>query len=299
MKLLNEMKQDARPNWTASWRAGGVSPRRGTTLAAQCLAREGESRSSSSATAGARGGMRTASHSARKPVRASHTSGRESRKLSGALRSPTFTIEKPYLAIRVAGRDAKARLILNGLQLIMNPIYGGLAQPINHGEELKWMVFDLRMWKGQPAYLELLDDGPGFVAITEAWFADSPPPGERGEKVPLPELAATTNADAKKLVARIRELEAKLPELVARATMRDGTGINEHVFIRGNHKTLGVEAPRGVPRSLRQTGVREQGQRAARTGENRHRPDEPAGRARHRQPPLEAPLRRRDRPLAG
>ena len=26
--------------------------------------------------------------------------------------------------------------------------------------------------------------------------------------------------------------------------MRDGTGIDDHVFIRGSHKTLGVEAPR-------------------------------------------------------
>ena len=37
-------------------------------------------------------------------------SGREARKLSAALRSPTFTIEKPYLAVRVAGQNAQARL---------------------------------------------------------------------------------------------------------------------------------------------------------------------------------------------
>ena len=109
-------------------------------------------------------------------------SGREVRKLAGALRSPTFTIDKPYLAIRVAGREAKARVILNGLQLIQNPIYGGLAQPVNHGDELRWLVFDLRMWKGQPAYLELLDDGPGYVAVSEAWFADSPAAGRTGRE---------------------------------------------------------------------------------------------------------------------
>src|SRR5262249_13851120 len=109
-------------------------------------------------------------------------SGRESKKLRGALRSPTFTIDKPYLAVRVAGRDAKARVILNGLQLIQNPIYGGLAQAVNHGEELRWMTFDLSMWKGQTsAYLELLDDGNGYVAIAEAWFADSQPPTEAGK----------------------------------------------------------------------------------------------------------------------
>ncbi len=173
-------------------------------------------------------------------------SGLEARKLTGSLRSPTFTIDKPYFAVRVAGRSARARLILNGLQLIQDPIYGGLAQSINHGEELRWMVFDLRMWKGQPAYLELLDDGPGWVAATEAWFADAPPPSELGTKVKSPEHPVGASADVDKLVARIRELEAKLPDARRAPVMADGNGINEHVFIRGSHKNLGVEAPRAT-----------------------------------------------------
>ena len=177
-------------------------------------------------------------------------SGRESGKLAGALRSPTFTVGKPYLAARVAGRDAKARLILNGLQLIQAPIYGGLAQPVNHGEDLRWVVFDLSMWKGHTAYLELLDDGPGFVAVSEVWFADSPPPAEHGGRVPpvpsaeLP-AAFRDNTEAKKLADRVRELEAKIPTPHRGVAMRDGTGRNERVFIRGNHKSLGTEAPRG------------------------------------------------------
>ena len=61
-----------------------------------------------------------------------------------------------------------------------------------------------------------------------------------------PNLPAITNAEAKKLADRIRELEAKTPRPGRAPTMRDGNGINEHVFIRGNHKTLGVEAPRGT-----------------------------------------------------
>jgi hypothetical protein len=173
-------------------------------------------------------------------------SGSEAHKLAGALRSPTFTIDKPYLAIRIAGQSARARLVLNGLQLIQNPIYGGLAQSINHGDDLKWMVFDLRMWKGQPAYLELLDDGPGWVAISEARFADNPPPADTNMKAPLPTLPTTENAFAKKIIERIRELETKLPDPQRAPTMRDGTGLNERVFVRGNHKTPGIEAPRGT-----------------------------------------------------
>ena len=173
-------------------------------------------------------------------------SGREARKLLGALRSPTFTIQEPYLAVRVAGQSARARLILNGLQLVQAPIYGGLAQTINHGEELKWMVFDLRMWKGQPAYLELLDDGPGWFALSEAWFAAAPPPGEPGTKVQSPDLPATDKPDVKKLIDRVRELEAKIPDARRAPTMTDGDGLDERVFIRGSHKNPGVVAPRAT-----------------------------------------------------
>ena len=172
-------------------------------------------------------------------------SGREAGKLVGALRSPTFTIDKRYLVVRAAGQHARARVVLNGLQLIQAPIYGGLAQAVNHGADIRWVVFDLQMWKGQQAYLELLDDGPGFVAVTEVWFADAPPPAEPGTKVPTPDLPPNPDdPEAKKLVARIKELEAKLPEARRTPAMRDGTAVNERVFVRGSHKSLGVEAPR-------------------------------------------------------
>ncbi len=170
----------------------------------------------------------------------------ESGRLQAALRSPTFTIDKPYLAVRAAGKGAQARVILNSLELIRNPIYGGLAHGINHGEELKWVVFDLRMWKGQRAYLELLDDGPGYFAVQEVRFADTPPPAETFYKVspphgPPPPVINGEHPDRWK---KWLELEAKLPTPQRAPAMRDGTGINERVFVRGNHKTPGIEAPR-------------------------------------------------------
>ncbi|MBN9524088.1 PSD1 domain-containing protein [bacterium] len=159
-------------------------------------------------------------------------SGRETAKLAGALRSPTFVIDKQYLAVRAAGEKGRARLVLNGLQLIQNPIYGGLAQEVNKSDSLHWVVFDLKMWKGQPAYLELLDDGPGFIAVTEAWFADAPPPAAPG-RVPLPPTDDATKA-----------MEAKLPPPVFSPTIRDAAGRNEKIAVRGNQKAPGAEAPR-------------------------------------------------------
>src|SRR5438874_642638 len=65
--------------------------------------------------------------------------------------------------------------------------------------------------------------------------------------------AAQNNPDAKKLADRIRELEAKIPEPRRAPGMRDGTGRNEHVFIRGNHKTTGIEAPRAFLQAFGQS----------------------------------------------
>jgi hypothetical protein len=43
---------------------------------------------------------------------------------------------------------------------------------------------------------------------------------------------------------RQRDIEARIAPPNATPAMADGTGENEHVFIRGNHKTLGDEVPR-------------------------------------------------------
>mgnify|MGYP000050080371 CR=1 FL=1 len=170
-------------------------------------------------------------------------SGREAEALSAALRSPTFIIEHRYLVLRVAGRQAQARLILNGLQLIRDPIYGGLAKRIDHGEEFRWLVFDLHLWPGQPAYVELLDNGPGYFAIREAWFADTPPAAETGERVLRPPSAALEKDPHRRRCLEL--LEAACRNRPRAPVMRDGPGGNERLFIRGNPRQLGPEVPRG------------------------------------------------------
>ena len=47
-------------------------------------------------------------------------------KLQGVLRSPTFTIERPKIFYRLWGTGGQVRLVVDGLQLIQDPIYGGL-----------------------------------------------------------------------------------------------------------------------------------------------------------------------------
>lgn len=75
--------------------------------------------------------------------------------MPGALRSPTFTLEKDRLAVRAAGEGASIRIILDNFQLIQDPIHGRLK--INVDEpEMKTYQIDVAMWKGTKAYIEIL-----------------------------------------------------------------------------------------------------------------------------------------------
>src|SRR5262249_40379279 len=52
------------------------------------------------------------------------------------------------------------------------------------------------------------------------------------------------------LMRQFQQVEATLPQPRRALAMADGTGWDEHVFIRGNHKNLGEVAPRGFLESV-------------------------------------------------
>jgi len=76
--------------------------------------------------------------------------------LQGALRSPTFTIEKDRLLVRAAGQASEIRIIIENLQLIQDPIHGGLRKLLEQDEQGDHS-FDVSMWKGRKAYIELVN----------------------------------------------------------------------------------------------------------------------------------------------
>jgi hypothetical protein len=221
------------------------------------------------------------------PVRRIHQrglahSGLVAEKMAGAIRSPTFTIGKKKILYRVAGKGGQVRLILDGLQLIQEPIYGGLAFGVNN-PALHWHVQDVSMWAGHRAYVEVLDDGPGHVAVEQILFADDGPPTDAPLVIPTDEKQArelvmqiarqwedetlgsrpdrvlllnellradvvtrSTVGGAKPspLLDKVRQLEAALPTPRRGLALAAGTPIDEHVFIRGSHKKLGEVVPR-------------------------------------------------------
>jgi cytochrome c553 len=243
--------------------------------------------------------------------------------LQGAVRSPTFVIGKKKIHIRAAGTDVRVRLILNGLQLIQEPIYGQLAytvntkakagstssgkrpdfaSPLERNESFRWHSMDVSMWLGQRAYIEILDDGNGYAAFDQIIFSDEGPPPEAPNRLYVALLNDPANASLEQLTKtyarlagtildqweagkldeqpdaldRIHVLNAilattktegarradnnqklwqeldreyaqiglPLPAPVRGLAMTDGSPVDEHVFIRGNHKNLGEVVPR-------------------------------------------------------
>jgi cytochrome c553 len=104
-------------------------------------------------------------------------SGLVSDQLKGVLRSRTFVIEKKKILYHAAGRGAQVNLIIDNFQQIRAPIYGGLTFPID-GDRPAWHAQDVGMWVGQRAYIEIIDDGPGYAAVDRILFADDRPPAE-------------------------------------------------------------------------------------------------------------------------
>lgn len=231
-------------------------------------------------------------------------SGIGSPRLRGVLRSPAFNLDRDRLWIRVAGKDARIRLVMDEFHLIQNPIYGGLAISPAHADKFAWMEMNINMWPGHRAYLEFIDDGDGFVAIDRIVMTNGGPPpdapsptalklaqdetikspdelktrlqqllqealteGNRNQEfsnAPTAELAtwlyrdqplgtvqeclqkqpATAQGEYAQRLKTLADFEAAIPVPARAVAMTDGTPDNEHVFIRGNHKTLGEEVPR-------------------------------------------------------
>ncbi len=237
------------------------------------------------------------------PVPVAH-SGLVSSRLQGTLRSRTFVIEKPWLHVLLAGREAQFQVILAGFHLIRNPIYGHLKiQPKD--DRFRWYAVDLSKWVGQRAYLELLDLGEGYIALGGARWSDTPElpsPGEApaapeattvasgpggsapaaekllqrwacqpgslspdqarqvaallqwakraGDGSPLPKLPPEVTTQLRRLAEQKRRLDKRLRYGPRVVVMVDGNGVDEHLFVRGNHKALGPLQPRRLPRIL-------------------------------------------------
>ncbi|MEJ7638025.1 MAG: DUF1553 domain-containing protein, partial [Singulisphaera sp.] len=188
-------------------------------------------------------------------------SGLVSDRLQGVLRSPTFTIEKPYIHYLAAGQDARLNLVVDGFEKIRSPIYGGLTTKVDAADGTKWLTQEVGMWVGHAAFIEIADGaavdftaarsrlfpGDGFVAVDEIRFSDEPaPPAGPRPSASLP-LTLGDKSSAERFaafLARYKQAESRIPEPMLALALTDGTARDEPVHIRGSSKTLGDVVPR-------------------------------------------------------
>jgi hypothetical protein len=107
--------------------------------------------------------------------------------LRGTLRSPTFTITTPYidyLAHRRGSKEPKRKhkhgqisLIIDGFQLIQNPLYGSLTINLADADQSKWYRQDVGRFRGSRAYIEIEDLDDGEVIVDQIAFRDGLLPG--------------------------------------------------------------------------------------------------------------------------
>ncbi|MEZ0267744.1 MAG: PSD1 and planctomycete cytochrome C domain-containing protein [Phycisphaerae bacterium] len=95
-------------------------------------------------------------------------------RLEGAVRSPTFVIDRKFLNVLAAGQGARINIVVDNFGIIRNPIYGGLQRPLKT-DGPAWHAFDLSMWVGHQAYVEVVDKTVGDLSTggspRDAWAA--------------------------------------------------------------------------------------------------------------------------------
>ncbi|HZK82901.1 MAG TPA: DUF1549 domain-containing protein, partial [Humisphaera sp.] len=126
-------------------------------------------------------------------------SGMLSNRLQGEMRSQTFTLDRRYLHFRMAGRNSRVNLVIDGYTLIMHPIYDGLTIAAN-SERPVWRTIDVTRWQGHRAYIEISDS-----AIPLHNPPKSPPDG----------TVPATPADGYVVVQRICASDSSVPPPLA------------------------------------------------------------------------------------
>lgn len=173
-------------------------------------------------------------------------SGLYGRKLQGALRSPTFTLEQPEIHLRLAATGpVEARVVVDGYFMQeFNPLlFTGTrldAPMLDTAGEFVWksIAGDLRKYVGHSVYLEFLDRGDGYLAIDEISYqkgSDAPAPAEQIS-------AAALGIEA--IFQQAKEIESHIPAPIYALAMTDGTPRDENVHIRGSHQSPGELVPR-------------------------------------------------------
>ena len=107
-------------------------------------------------------------------------SGLDGKKLHGALRSPTFTLEHDQVHILCRGKNVFARLVIDGFEMdaFRALLFKGAKADINSPSQFTWLTLgeDVANYKGHRAFIEFVDHGDGFCELDEIRFSNKNDP---------------------------------------------------------------------------------------------------------------------------
>jgi len=191
-------------------------------------------------------------------------SARLDAQLVGSARSPAFGIGARYLHVRVRGASSWLRVLIDNYWLDANNglLFEGMRRRLADADAAaaardprawEWRVetFDLARFAGERAYIELTDDGGGWIEVDAVIASDDAQPPEAGAwDIDGPALArdgAAPTADAlrSRVLAARDALRACTPPVRA-LVAEDSGGFDEPIHVRGSPRNYGDPAPRGV-----------------------------------------------------
>jgi len=170
-------------------------------------------------------------------------SARGAGSLQGTARSPDFRIAGTRVLVRARGAQARVRVIID--RYFLNErnalLFESMIQSIDAPEEWRTYAIDVSRYQGELAYVELVDDGPGFLAVD--WIVH----GESGAEIPpLPAADATLAVDKRtsSVLSAIERAAKDIPVPERALAMTDGSGSDHPVLGRGDHRAPGKAAMR-------------------------------------------------------
>ena len=209
--------------------------------------------------------------------------------LQGVLRSPSFTLPSGYLHLRVAGKGGKIRLVIQRYQLrpAVELLFEETLFDVNTDDAYVWHTLhaNIERYQGRQAYLELIDEGDGYLALDRLLFSPSPLDAELSEAKPSPasaarhvpekvELRAWLNFEdspalapepvrlsreklAPELAQQLQKMESLGSDLAKPTrvlSIAAGTDEPTFVFVRGNPKVKGERVSAGCLPVLNASG---------------------------------------------
>ncbi len=185
----------------------------------------------------------------------------------GTIATKTFELTHRYVHVRVAGDHSRIKLIVDGFHIVRDPIYGTLHRNIDN-QEAHWQTFDVEMWLGRMAHLQAIDQRAPDLGDPRhnrghypehCWLAIqsvcNSPHKSHPETEPAPLTAEAGAARTRKgwdhARLQLAKAIAALPVSPTIPAMADGSGIDSHVYLRGNHRISGGAAPRRFLSALR------------------------------------------------